>query len=164
LEINYWTTVAECVKLSTNFRRFCMKPIILMKGTVFWVATTCSLKRARRFGGKTAPSSGSKSKPIKKPAQAGRRFLLVGFSFGLLFDPENGCYLLIWNFLLPPNYMVWRPRNHNFSDGSVDLKSNIDNFYVKLLKTWQNMDMLRLCLTNSSHNIFCCKLCTKPDN
>jgi hypothetical protein len=56
--------------------RFEVLTAVIMKSMVFWVVTPRSSERARRFGGK---SSGSKSKPSKKPAKAdGKLFLRYG--------------------------------------------------------------------------------------
>jgi hypothetical protein len=47
-----------------------------------------------------SPSSGSKSKPRKKPAKAGGRLTLVG----ILFDSECGGYMFLRNVGLTPNF------------------------------------------------------------
>jgi hypothetical protein len=65
-----------------------LRPVILMKSTVFWVVTPCSLDRAPSFGRNILPrSSGSRSKPSKTPTEADvtericcwRQILRLGF-------------------------------------------------------------------------------------
>jgi hypothetical protein len=77
---------------------------------MFWVAMLFreSLTCRRNI---SLPSSGSKSRKLKNPAEAGDKMSSssAGFFGGLPFDRENGGNMFHRNVRISPNYMVLQP-------------------------------------------------------
>jgi hypothetical protein len=88
----------------------------LLGGTVestgFWVATPCSSERCMFRRNVSAPSSGSKSKPRRNPAEATLSLPpdTANYLHGLFYDPEDRGGMFLRNVVLRPNYAPFQPR------------------------------------------------------
>jgi hypothetical protein len=76
------------------------------------------------------PSSGSKNKPSKKPAKAGRKLsqwpAYAGFLLGLFFNPQDASNGFLKNITLSPDHTVSQTRRL-YSNRHKNLKFNRDS-------------------------------------
>jgi hypothetical protein len=120
-----------------------------MKNSVLWVVTQCSYGRLQCFGGTC--SLQLKGQRVSQSETCRTRLCAyAGVLLGLLFDPEDGGDIFLWNTGLPLNYrtqslsLLWEPQIQN-----ILVCSTVQcNFQMTLWCVLQDCHILHVCIVN----------------